>query len=110
MHQIKRVGIFSAAKFFSIFFAIGGIIFGILTALSGNLVIEFITNFFITTKIPINNPLEGLKGIMWISTFTIIPIISAIIGFIIGIFTATIYNTIAKINGLRIDLVLENKI
>ena len=96
MAVLKKLGVLSVAKFYTIFMAILGLIIGIFNAIS----------LLIFRKIsPTLGNVEGVAELSQVglgagfSAVIILPILFAIVGFICGVIGAALYNLIAKWTG-----------
>ncbi len=92
MSKIKKFGVFSVGKIYAIFMAIVGFIAGILYAIFGPELFsqpgttDFASDF-------------GAAAII------VLPLVYAILGFIIGVLAALLYNLIAKfVGGIEIEI------
>jgi len=90
MSELKRLGVLSVGKVFSIIYAVFGLIGGILIALVGPLAAAGATT-------------PGLAGLGFLAII-VLPIIYAIGGFIGGVIVAALYNLVAgKIGGIEFE-------
>lgn len=101
MIEIKKLSVFSFAKFQSVLFGLLGLIAGILYSFGGLFIDIFVSiGWYSTTETP------GLSfgTILAFGALVGMPIIFAGFGFILGILEAILFNSIGrKIPGIKID-------
>lgn len=90
---LKRIGVMSLAKIYTIMMAVVGLIMG--------LYIAIMEAVFPITQTGMGEPMG--TGLGWINII-IVPIIYALIGFVSGVLGAWLYNLIAKwIGGVELE-------
>lgn len=91
MSRIKKIGVLSLAKFYTLFMAVMGLILGIL--------VTVLNKFVASAEIP------QISATGYLTAIILFPIIYGIMGFVMGLLLAWIYNLVAKlIGGIEIEL------
>jgi len=101
MGKIKRIGVFSFAKFQAFLGAIIGLICGILYSFGGLIIDALVTMGWMTTS---ETPGLSFGTLLAFGALIGMPIIFSIAGYLLGIAEAIIYNTSTKrFDGLKLD-------
>lgn len=97
MQELKRIGILSVAKLYALIGIILGLVGGIVIAILSAVAPEAISQ--ITSLLPAYNYVLGYQAII------VLPIITGIKNFIVGIVGAWLYNVVAGwIGGVKVTL------
>lgn len=101
MENIKRIGVFSFAKFQAFLGAIIGLICGILYSFGGLIIDVLVTMGWMTSS---ETPGLSNGTILAFGALIGMPIIFSIAGFLLGVTEAILYNFSTKwFNGLKLD-------
>jgi len=101
MKKIKKIGVFSFGKFQAVLGALIGLVCGILYSFGGLIIDVLVTIGWMTSA-----ETTGLSygTVLAFGALIGIPIIFTIVGFLLGLVEAILYNLLAKwFGGLRID-------
>lgn len=101
MEKIKKIGVFSFAKFQAVLAAIIGLVCGILYSFGGLVIDVLVTIGWMTSA---ETPGLSYGTLLAFGALIGMPIIFACVGFLLGLVEAVLYNLFAKwFGGLRID-------
>jgi hypothetical protein len=98
--ELKRVGVASAGKIFGIWYAAIGLLIGGIVALA---------SLFGAGMASVSNsgdaPPAWLAGVFGLGAIVIMPVFYGVLGFVMGLITALIYNLCARfVGGLELEL------
>jgi hypothetical protein len=100
MKTIKRIDPMSLAKVLAVLWAVSGFITGLFAAAAGSMVYTF----FAPMMSSLGMDFSAYLAYGW-AAIVAIPIIQAIVGFILGLVVAWVYNYIARwVGGIKIEL------
>jgi hypothetical protein len=103
MEKLKNIRILSFAKFQSVLMALVGIMCGIIYSIGG-LIIDALVSMGLLSFESVSSPGLSYGTILAFGALVGIPIIFAIIGFLVGIVEAVLYNLFARwFGGLKFD-------
>jgi hypothetical protein len=101
MRRIKRIGVFSFAKFQAFLGAMIGLICGILYSFGGLIIDVLVTMGWMTSS---ETPGLSIGTVLAFGAMIGMPIIFLIAGYFLGIIEAILYNFSTKwFNGLKLD-------
>jgi hypothetical protein len=104
MNKIKKIGVFSFARFQAILAGFIGLVCGILYSFGG-LIIDVLVSLAILSPISMETPGLSYGTILAFGALLGIPVIFMIAGFLLGIIEAILYNIFARwFGGLKIDV------
>lgn len=103
MEKLKKIGVFSFAKFQAVLMALLGIVFGKLYSLGGLLIDTLVTMGLLSSE-SMSTPGLSFGTVLAFGALIGMPIIFAITGFLAGILEAVLYHLFARwYGGLKID-------
>jgi len=103
MEKIKKIGVFSFAKFQAFLGAIIGLICGILYSFGG-LIIDVLVSNGLLSSAAMETPGLSYGTVLAFGALIVMPVIFTIAGFLLGIIEAILYNLVAKwFGGIKID-------
>lgn len=103
MKKLKKIAVFSFAKFQAVLFALVGMVCGILYFFGGLIMDALVTMGMLSSESMTTSGLS-LGTLLAFGALIGIPIMFGIAGFLTGILEAVLYNLIAKwFGGLKID-------
>jgi hypothetical protein len=104
MNKIKKIGVFSFARFQAILAGLIGLVCGILYSFGG-LIIDVLVSLAILSPISMETPGLSYGTVLAFGALIGIPVIFMVAGFILGLMEAILYNLFAKwFGGLKIDV------
>jgi len=102
MKKIKRIGIFSFAKFQAVLGAVIGLLLGIVYSIGGFMIDGLVTIGWITSN---ETPGLSFGTLLAFGALIAMPAIFASFGFLLGLIESILYNTIGRwFAGLSLDL------
>ncbi|MCF7560137.1 DUF3566 domain-containing protein [Sabulilitoribacter multivorans] len=103
MEKIKRIGVFSFAKFQTLLGGLIGLVLGILYSFGG-LIIDMLVSWDILSATTMETPGLSYGTILAFGALIGMPAIFAVAGFFLGILEAILYNLFARwFGGVKID-------
>jgi hypothetical protein len=104
MNKIKKIGVFSFARFQAILAGLIGLVCGILYSFGG-LIIDVLVSLEMLSPVTMETPGLSSGTVLAFGALIGMPVIFMVAGFILGIMEAILYNLFAKWSGgLKIDL------
>ncbi len=101
MEKIKKIGIISFGKFQAVLGALIGLVCGILYSFGGLIIDILVTIGWVVSA---ETPGLSFGTLLAFGALIGMPVIFAVVGFLLGLFEAVLYNLFAKwFGGLRID-------
>lgn len=103
MEKLKKIGVFSFAKFQSVLMALVGLFCGILYSFGG-LIIDVLVSIGLVSSASASTPGLSFGTVLAFGALIGMPIIFATSGFLVGLVEAILYNQFAKWSGgIKID-------
>jgi len=104
MQKLKKVGVFSLAKFQTILMALFGLACGVLYSFGG-LIIDVMVSLGWLSGTEMETPGLSEGTLLAFGALIGMPIIGALIGFVVGIIEGLLYNLYAKrFGGIKVEL------
>jgi len=101
MVNVKKIGVFTFAKFQSVLFALLGLIAGTVYSFGGLIIDVLVSLGWIASS---ETPGLSFGTVLAFGALIGMPIIFAILGFLLGIVEAIIFNQVAKLfGGINVD-------
>ncbi|MCJ7467235.1 MAG: DUF3566 domain-containing protein [Maribacter sp.] len=109
MEKVKKIGVFSFAKFQGYLAGLIGLICGMLYSFGG-LVIDILVSAGLTSAIEMETPGLSFGTVLAFGVLIGMPLIFAVAGFLLGLVEAVLYNLVARwFGGLKIDFDREKQ-
>jgi len=103
MKKIKKIGVFSFAKFQALLGALIGFVCGILYSFGG-LIIDVLVSSDLLTSAAMETPGLSYGNVLAFGSLIGMPIIFTIAGFLLGLVEAVLYNLFARwFGGIKLD-------